>query len=61
MRQRYRTGDERPDQPEANGERSSERLLEARDTGRELLDAAERALSSDSRQFMGAIRQRDGQ
>ncbi len=61
MRQRNRTRDERPDQSEANGEGSSERLLEARDTGRELLDAAERALSSDSRQFMGAIRQRDGQ
>ena len=61
MRQRHRTEDESPDQPETNGEGSSERLSEARDTGRELLSAAERALSGDSRQFMGAIRQRDGQ
>ena len=61
MRQRNRTRDEGPDQPEANGEGSSERLNEARDAGRELLDAAERALSGDSRQFLRASRQQGGQ
>ena len=61
MRQRHRTRADAPEPSEVNGEGSSERLNEARDTGRELLDAAERALSGDSRQFLRASRQQGGQ
>jgi len=61
MREKNRNRNDGSDRPESRDDDTSERLNEARDTGRELLDAAERALSGDSRQFLHASRQHGGE
>ena len=61
MRQSHREHDEGTPKTDPEPAGPSARLKHARDSGDELLSAAQRALSGDSEVFLRAIRQQPGQ
>ncbi len=61
MRQRNREHDDGTPAAAPDPAEPSARLKQARDSGDELLSAAERALSGDSEEFLRSIRQQGGQ